>query len=325
MKIDRDNYEIYFIDYLDGNLSLDEIDLLLDFLNENPELKEELKGLELIKIEECNDVIPAFNYLRKSDFDHPEIFEETCIRAIENDLNANEKELFSRHLYNHPEHQKEFQLFQATISEPDPFILFENKHQLKKKPKLFLSYVWYAAAVIILGLCMFFPTRRIHIKTPGFQVAQVVTPIVTDKPVVKNGISIQLQPATIKAVVQPITPSKRQNVVIKSNIAEAIEPLTPITVSVTPMISDLKDIALVPVIDPFTIRPKSSSKYLTIPEYFASKADEAEKRGAFGKFALNTLRRLSGDKFDYSTTSDGKIEKLEFNSKLLAFTIPLDN
>ena len=55
IDINRNNYEEYFLDFLEGNLSPSENDLLMSFLNSNPDLKEELELLnELpeIRIEE---------------------------------------------------------------------------------------------------------------------------------------------------------------------------------------------------------------------------------------------------------------------------------
>ena len=43
MKIDRSNYEIWLIDWLDGNLSDLQAEKLLLFLDENPDLKEDKK------------------------------------------------------------------------------------------------------------------------------------------------------------------------------------------------------------------------------------------------------------------------------------------
>jgi hypothetical protein len=325
MNIDRNNYEICFIDYLDGNLSLEEIDMLLDFLNENPDLKEELKGLEQIKIEELKGGVPSFNHLKKTDFDHPEIFEETCIRAIENDLAPQEMKLFRQHLYENREHHREFEVFQATISEPDPFIIYDKKQQLKKQPKFVLSYVWYAAAVLLLGLFLFIPTKKIQIKTPEIQVAEVVKPVTTETPVVKNKTLAVKQIVKAKTTVHSIPKERKETPVEEVRIAEIIEPLTPIKANAMTLFSENEEMALVPIVNTFSIKPSSYSRYLTLPEYFAGKIDEAGNKGLLARFALNTLKKLSGDKFDYSTTNEGKVERLEFNSKLLAFTIPLND
>jgi len=50
MNISRDNYESYFIDFLEGNLNAEQIDQFLDFINQNPDLKEELHAFECISL-----------------------------------------------------------------------------------------------------------------------------------------------------------------------------------------------------------------------------------------------------------------------------------
>jgi hypothetical protein len=327
MKIDRDNYEIYFIDYLDGNLFLGEIDLLLDFMNENPDLKEELKGLEQIKIESSEEKTPSFKHLKRTDFDHPEIFEETCIRAIENELNQNEKMLFEKHLATNKMHQKEFELFRATISEPDPFTVFENKEQLKKKGRKLVPFYWYsAAAVVLLGLFLLIPDKKQQIESIGTQVAEVASPITPEKATgIEPAKEVYIEKTLVNTSYPEISNSSEAKEIKKEDIwiVEPIEPMTSLLATVEPIVSENRELALVPIDVQQSIRPNIYSKYLTLEEYLAE--EKQEKSGFLEKFALNTLKRISGDKFDYSTTTGGKVEKLEFNSKLLAFTIPLDN
>lgn len=50
MKISRSNYEIFFLDYLDGTLSANRVDDFLDFLKNNPDLADELKGVSNISL-----------------------------------------------------------------------------------------------------------------------------------------------------------------------------------------------------------------------------------------------------------------------------------
>ncbi len=328
MKIDRDNYEIYFIDYLDGNLSLDEIDLLLDFMNENPDLKEEIRGLEQIKVENGEERIPSINHLKKSDFDHPEIFEETCIRAIENELTQHEKVLFEKHLTTNNIHQKEFELFQATISEPDPFIVYEKKEQLKKRVGSVVSFFWYAAAaVVLMGLFLLVPDKEQQIEPTGTQVAEVATPINSEKP---NDIDTTKAVYIEKAVLKSSQPTIIESVEVKEiqkedvRLAEPIEPMISLLATVEPQVSENGEMALIPVVNPLLIKPMNYSKYLAPQEYLAIKFDEVKKQGVIEKFVLNTLKKISGEKFDYTTSTEGKVEKLEFNSKLLAFTIPVN-
>ena len=48
MQIDRSNYEIWFTDWLDGNLNSLQVEQLKLFLDKNPDLREELNDLNFI-------------------------------------------------------------------------------------------------------------------------------------------------------------------------------------------------------------------------------------------------------------------------------------
>ena len=49
MKIDRNNYEAYFIDYLEGNLDETLVNDFIEFIQQNPDLKEELSLFDSVK------------------------------------------------------------------------------------------------------------------------------------------------------------------------------------------------------------------------------------------------------------------------------------
>ena len=49
MKINRNNYEAFFIDYLEGNLDEKMVDDFIEFLQQNPDLKEELSVMRFDK------------------------------------------------------------------------------------------------------------------------------------------------------------------------------------------------------------------------------------------------------------------------------------
>ena len=45
MEINRNNYEIFMLDYIEGNLPLDIREDLICFLNNNPDLKDDVHAL----------------------------------------------------------------------------------------------------------------------------------------------------------------------------------------------------------------------------------------------------------------------------------------
>jgi hypothetical protein len=323
-RIDRNNYESFFIDYLDGSLPVGEIDLLLDFLTENPDLADELKNLEKIKLQP--PIISDFDveHLKKTDLDLAEVFEETCIRAIENELSPSELQNFQEYLTRNEERQKTLELFQSTLSEPDPFIIYDQKNSLKKKTIGFRY--WYAvAAILILGLMFFLPSDQKPTLQSKVQVAQTIEATVS-KPVEVKG---EIQTNPVLRVVKKHTPVVKPKIVKVSTSEKSItpvfiEPLKPIfaEVQIDQVFKDEMKLALV---EKKVVEAKNDySKYLTIKEFIAQKINGMENKGTIEKVALKTLKKVSGDKFDYSTTNKGKINKLEFNSQLIAFSIPVN-
>jgi len=55
MQIDHDNYESYFLDFLEGRLSEQEIDHLLTFLKNNPDLEDRLLSIDNMLL---NQIVP---------------------------------------------------------------------------------------------------------------------------------------------------------------------------------------------------------------------------------------------------------------------------
>jgi len=57
MKINRENYEVYFLDYLEGKLPPDLVDELLIFMDKNPDLKDEFEGLDTVALAPDEDIV----------------------------------------------------------------------------------------------------------------------------------------------------------------------------------------------------------------------------------------------------------------------------
>ena len=99
MKIDRSNYEAFFLDYLDGNLS-EELRVELDvFLINNPDLSEELNDVrttiadfDLMHKTGLEEKFAFKNDLKKSEsFSVSLIIEELLVKELEGDLSQEEK------------------------------------------------------------------------------------------------------------------------------------------------------------------------------------------------------------------------------------------
>ena len=115
MKIERSNYEIWLIDWLDGNLNDVQVEALKLFLNENPDLKKEAEELTTFTLYPATFSFPGKNTLKKTAADITESqFEFLCVGYLENDLSVTqEKELFEI-INNDSEKEKMFELIQKT-------------------------------------------------------------------------------------------------------------------------------------------------------------------------------------------------------------------
>jgi hypothetical protein len=328
-KIGRNNYEIFFIDYLDGNLPIEEIDLLLDFLSDNPDLAEELKDLEKIKIQPSASAGFNTQQLKKSDFDLPEIFEETCIRSIENDLSTDEESDFQKYLHQNDYLKKEYETYRLTISEPDPFILYDKKTSLKKKENIPVLKYWYSvAAIIILGLILFLPSDQLPVPVNHTLIVKSVETKISIPAELKNQAP-KITVVESKGYSSQITKIEEVQEITRKETEKALilEPMKPMLNNLQIASNFNVNMNLARFETTSAKYLKDYSKYLTIEEFLAQKVDgikEKEKNGFFGKLALNTLKKVTGKKFDYTTTKGGKINKFEFNSKLLAFSIPVN-
>jgi hypothetical protein len=87
MKPDRSNYEIWITDWLDGNLTERQSEELMAFLDENPDMKDELKGLDSVSLNPPEIVFKNKRTLFRSvtEIDDSQ-FDNLCIAKLENDI-----------------------------------------------------------------------------------------------------------------------------------------------------------------------------------------------------------------------------------------------
>ena len=140
MSINLNNYEIYFIDYFDGNMSAEvEMNLML-FLDNNPELKEEFESFENINLEQEEIIFSNKSSIKKTEiFSFASLseknYENSFVAYFEGDLNNEEKKETEKFVELNPSLSKEFETHSKLKLHKEEFI-FENKSQLKKKHKI---------------------------------------------------------------------------------------------------------------------------------------------------------------------------------------------
>lgn len=131
MNINKNNYEAYFLDYHEGNLTPVQVADLLFFVEQHPELKEEFENFENFSLEDFSSIeFENKSSLKKEiNLDNKE---EYFIRAVENELNLSEIALLNNFLKEYPQFLVDFELFQKTKLSLDTSIVFKNNNGLKR-------------------------------------------------------------------------------------------------------------------------------------------------------------------------------------------------
>jgi hypothetical protein len=199
MKPDRSNYEIWFTDLLDGNLSEKEVEELKVFLNENPDLNEELKGLSILTINPPDFTFGGKNNLSKSTESLSEVqFEYLCIASLENDLTPGQKAEMNEIIDRDELKRKSFERIQKLKLKPFP-ASFARKSSVKKLTtgqKIFrLSVIGLSVAATIAVIVTIF------LLVPGNSdrgSQQIVKDIISDTLIIESRQAIVYREAETK-------------------------------------------------------------------------------------------------------------------------------
>ncbi|MFA6126441.1 MAG: hypothetical protein WC699_03965 [Bacteroidales bacterium] len=164
-SLTRHNYEIWFLDYLDGQLSNEQLETFLDFLEQNPDLKAELQGVGGVSLLSAGESFDRKESLLKSSEDIPGIasIDQLCIARMENDLSEKEANQFDARLSTEPALEKEYAAFLQTRLNPADMIVFPYKNELRKKTVVFAPWLITAisaAAIIMLAWILWPDTRN---------------------------------------------------------------------------------------------------------------------------------------------------------------------
>ncbi len=147
--INIDNYEIFFLDYLEGNLSEPQQKALECFLMEYPHLKEELEEMQIVEVEESGVSIPKQN-LQAIPFQCD--FDDFCVAKLEDDLSPEDASLFTKYLLADKDRTAAYLQYEKTKLAADTTIMYPNKSALKKHRIVLVPYwkVAVAASVLVM-------------------------------------------------------------------------------------------------------------------------------------------------------------------------------
>jgi hypothetical protein len=340
MKLTRDNYEIWFLDYLEGSLEQGQMDEVRLFLSLNPDLAEELESFAPALSANKGVIFPNKNKLKKDSYEDPLFFETAAIAAMEGDLDQEELNSFEKWLAKNPDKQELIHQFERTRLKPDPSITYPVKAVLKKKTTViaFWFRVVSVAAILLLAVFLFYPTTRKQDSpariTAGTSMPEQSNPVKKDVadagkviPVTVKADNRQKQNALhmnrkVKKIAAPDTPlvEVRQTVSIAMLEARSIPVHT-----FVPVFTDL-----VPLKTPENVF--FANNEISLSDFLENKLQTMKANGPKRFFSreeftiagLHLFSRLPGNHLTGKKGSDGRLKTISFNTPLLAFSIPVN-
>ncbi len=336
MEINRTNYEAYFIDYLEGNLDERLVDSFIEFLKLNPDLKEELEMYEPVSVIPSPIAFENKIDLYKEKYDSEEEFNQAAIASLEGNLSEEAEQEFKQYVSSHSEKQKDLALFSKTILKADESIVFSKKSNLYKRPlgKTILLWTSRVAAVLVLAVAVFSLLK----KQPA-ELNQENQLAKTEQNIEKQEITPSNKTEIAETIQTEIPVQKKENkskslakkLPAKNNEIKSVAPpakqedTTPMRVRV---FLPEKMNALTASIDVQNTKASLAIMYIDYPENYDDEeflADRVKDKISINKITkagLNLFTSISNERFTYETDKNGKVTEYNYDSRLLAFSIP---
>jgi hypothetical protein len=195
--ISRDNYEAYFVMYVDDELNAADRSAVEQFLQQNPDLEEELVMLQQSVLRPEEQIIfEQKELLFKIAADLLPINEQNCEEYFvlygDDELTNEEKDRVEQFVYKHPQYQAEFELIQQVKMVPDKTLTFPDKTYLfrtEEDDSRVIAFPWWrisaaAIALLVIGsLAWYISTQNEHTEVAdgeSKQTLKTTTPLQVD-------------------------------------------------------------------------------------------------------------------------------------------------
>lgn len=179
--ITRENYEVYFVMYVDNELGAAERNAVERFLQQNPDLEEELVMLQQSVLRPDEQIVfEQKELLFKNANAAIQINEQNCSEYFvlygDDELTNKEKDLVEQFVYKHPQFQAEFELIQQVKLVPDKSLTFPDKtylYRTEEDDSRVVAFPWWrlsaaAIALLVIGsLAWYLSTQNNDIEVAG--------------------------------------------------------------------------------------------------------------------------------------------------------------
>lgn len=115
MKINKNNYEAFLLDYIEGNLSAEETAELMLFLQQHPELETGIDDFKIIAINKEDSVFDSKNELKRNEFIvNDDLIEGLIVSYINGDLPKTEEKKLMEIIKGNAAYEKLLKQYQIT-------------------------------------------------------------------------------------------------------------------------------------------------------------------------------------------------------------------
>lgn len=155
-KINRHNYEAYFLDYLEGNLGAEDKQDLFSFLEKNPDLKSEL-DIELndVSLKASAIVFENKESLKTEDESilNLNTVDGWMLESVEENLTSSKQKELDDFVRKH-QLEKVYTAYQSTILKPDLNLVFSDKQKLKVTTGIVIPLYMRVASIAAVGIIL---------------------------------------------------------------------------------------------------------------------------------------------------------------------------
>jgi hypothetical protein len=296
MNIDRSNYEIWLIDWLDGKLNEIQDVQLLCFLKENPDLKEEFDELATFRLNPSGKSFSAKDRLKKTPAALSDSqFEYLSVAYLENDLSSEQQTDLKESIKQDSEKKLSFELIQKMKLSPVS-LSYKYKHRLIRRTVvqnvIRLSIIGLSAAAITTLAIISYTTKPKLLQLKYDKTSQT---IIVEKSI-KNQV-VEPIPGGIKAernIILPEKQNKRLSAVSEngpsSKSTNNLNP--PIQNDSVPSSANLPRTFLnkIPVSKEIGLRKETIPNTLIALNYPTAVSDYDDGRSKLSKFIAKTFR-----------------------------------
>jgi hypothetical protein len=359
MQIDRSNYEIWIIDWLDGNLNDIEVTQLQLFLHKNPDIKEEYDELTLFRLSPSEELFHQKKNLKKTTATLPESqFEYLCVASLENDLSSEQLAELKEIIDADPSRKTIFDLIQKTKLIPSEHT-YKHKNRLYRSPfaqnLIRISAIGLSAAAIIAFVILNYVLKPELLPVNPVKTSQTIIPLnkiqeptVTKVPEKNHGIEKKQQPgknnkdlmAISDRLVIPENRPDSGSLVQPDSMIRGTDSLNPIInkvhVSFNSVLSDeslsndLITLNHTRIVPPFDDGRSRLGRFIakTVREKLLKEKtpeDSPLKGYEIAEAGVSGLNKLLGWEMalDEKKDKNGELESVYFSSRILKFNAPV--